>query len=280
MPQTTMTQNPATLLAGLIADSGDVSDVRSAIVEESAGIEPGLFVVRGTGGDRTARLPVTVAADDDAIMLSLATAASIQTLDTELNGVIGTGLISPPRQIVVTRSTHANQDAVTAVLTILDENGVQQVENLAFADGGGDTPTSVGYASRVISLVIPAQAGTAGTTKIGFGVAFKVGPNELMGVSVRTQKALIDPSSSNNENYEHEDVMPFLRKGRIAVRVENDFRAGDRPLIRFIAGVGEKLGAIRVHDTDSGDCAAVSGVRLISSGSAGDFGVIEVNLPT
>lgn len=109
----------------------------------------------------------SLAADDDAVVTALATAASIQTIGrTAITGVLG-GDFSTPRKITVTRSSHADQDAVTAVLTYVDWYGRTRVENLAFANGGGDAFTSAYPAIRFVSLVIPAQAGTAGTTKIG-----------------------------------------------------------------------------------------------------------------
>lgn len=109
----------------------------------------------------------TLAADDDGIVTALATVASTQTIArTGITGVIG-GDFSTARKITVTRSSHADQDAVTAVLTYVDWYGRTQTENLAFANGGGDSFTSAYPATRFVSLVIPAQAGTAGTTKVG-----------------------------------------------------------------------------------------------------------------
>lgn len=109
--------------------------------------------------------------DADAILTSLATSASPQTIDTEADGVIGLGEISPPRKITIVRSAHADHDAVTAVLSGLDEFGNAQSENVAFANGGGETLTSTKRYSRFTSLVIPAQAGTGGTTGIGIAAA-------------------------------------------------------------------------------------------------------------
>lgn len=108
-----------------------------------------------------------LAADDDGVVTALATVASTQTIArTGITGVIG-GDFSAPRKITVTRSTHVDHDAVTAVLTYVDWHGRTQTQNLAFANGGGDSFTSTYPAIRFVSLVIPAQSGTAGTTKIG-----------------------------------------------------------------------------------------------------------------
>lgn len=110
----------------------------------------------------------SLAADDDAILTALATAATEQSvLVGQANGAIGRSVISPPAKLTVTRSAHADQDAVTAVLTYQDDEGVPRSENLAFANGGGDSFTSSYRARKFVSLVIPAQAGAGGTTKIG-----------------------------------------------------------------------------------------------------------------
>lgn len=109
----------------------------------------------------------SLAADDDAILTALATSASEQVLDSEANGVIARGTIFPPAKITVTRSSHADQDAVAAVLSYVDEYGRTQSETLAFANGGGDTFTSTYRATRFLSLTIPPQAGGGGSTRIG-----------------------------------------------------------------------------------------------------------------
>ncbi len=106
--------------------------------------------------------------DVDAIVLSVATSNAIQTLSgAGLTGVIGAGAITVPRKITVTRNSHADHNAVTAVLTGTDEFGNAQSENLAFADGGGETVTSTKRYASVVSLVIPAQGGSGGATSVG-----------------------------------------------------------------------------------------------------------------
>lgn len=116
----------------------------------------------------TALAASSLAADDDAILTALATSVSEQSIPaSQANGVIGRAVISPPAKLTVTRSAHADQDAVTSVLTYVDDEGVTRTQNLAFANGGGDSFTSTYRARKFVSLVTPAQAGTAGTTKIG-----------------------------------------------------------------------------------------------------------------
>lgn len=110
--------------------------------------------------------------DANAIVLSVATSNAIQTLSgAGLTGVIGAGSITIPRKITVTRDAHADHDAVTAVLTGTDEFGATQSENLAFINGGGETVTSTKRYASVVSLVIPAQAGSGGMTQVGIAAA-------------------------------------------------------------------------------------------------------------
>lgn len=279
--QTSFSAVPSKARPGMLADEAYNEIVSTVVDHVSAGstIEPGLLVLRTSGGDSAVSTPAAVAADDDAIMTALATSAGVQTLDTELNGVIGTGRISPPRKITITRDNHADHNAVTAVLTGLDENGLPVSENLAFADGGNEVVTSSLYYSYVISLVIPAQAGVGGTTKIGIagvsGVSLEGG--DVVGVSIHRHKALATPSSSNNENYEDGSQMPALKRGRIFVTIENAFRAGDAVLVRLVAAGAEKLGAFRVQTTDGGDAAPCKRARLRSSGGAGEIGILDVD---
>ena len=258
-------------------------DVITGIVEQAAtpaGIAPGLLCVRGTGGDKTVRVPVTVATDADAISgTAIATSNATQALDTELVGVIGTGRISPARKVTIQRSSHANQDAVTAVLTGIDQDGKLVTENFSFADGGGDTFTSSNYYSYVVSLVIPAQGGSGGTTEIGINSTFAFGAYELMGIMLREHKALNTQSSSDNEVHEHQTEAPVIRRGYVWVTSETTARAGDQAYARAIAAGAELRGAFRAEGTDSGDSAAVPGVRYVTSvTSAPGLALLEINL--
>lgn len=285
MAQSTFSANPAVALPGMPADVGLTDDI-STIVGEAAGIEPGLFVVRGGTGDERppiAALPGgtggAIAADVDAIVTTHATAASIQTLTVaDANGAVGDDEISPPKKLAFVLSSHANWDATTAVITYEDENGIQQSENLAIPDTGGVTLTTTGYASRFISLVIPAQSGTGGSYTVGTAASATLAGSEVMGVSVRTHHARLDLASSGTDTYEDETSMPVRRQGRIWMVIENAFKAGDRVFARAVATGAEKLGAARVADTDSGDAIAVPGASMFTSGDAGALGIVELDM--
>lgn len=277
--QTSFTAAPSIATPGMLADCSWNEMINTVVDRSGSTVPPGVVVLRTSGGDFSASpVPSTaIVADDDAILTALATAASTQTLDTEADGVVALGRISPPRKITVTRSSHANQDAVSAVLTYIDKDGIVRTQTLAFADVGGDTFTSTYEASYFVSLVIPAQAGTGGTTKIGLDTNVSLDGGDVLGVSVHTHKALISPSSSDNENYEDEDVMPVLTRGRIYVKCETSFRAGDVPYVRLIAAGAEVYGAIRAHDSDAGDAFPWTKARIITSGSANGFALLEIN---
>jgi hypothetical protein len=278
MAQTTVSAVPTKAYDGQLADEAP-NDIISTRVDESAGIDPGLVVMRTANGDDTAGLVPAVALDVDSIKTNIGSTAGTQNFTTaDFNGVIGAGRISPPALLELVFSSHADWDATTATITGLDENGVPITDTIAIPNGGNATVLTTKYFSRVLTLSIPAQTSTGGTATFGTAASVSMDGGDVLGISVRTQKTLITPSSSNNEHYEDEDLMPVLRHGRIFVKVENAFRAGDVPMVRAIAAGAEKLGAIRAHDTDSGDCFPLRRARLLSSGSAGEYGLLEVNL--
>jgi hypothetical protein len=118
-----------------------------------------------------------VVSDNDAIVTSHATVASILTLSgAGLNGVIGVGAISPPRSISIGTTSHSGSynivDAITVTGTDADGNvttgtgtltqvnGNETIEVFAGADGVD------GFAS-VTSVAFPAMNDTAGHLLVG-----------------------------------------------------------------------------------------------------------------
>jgi hypothetical protein len=284
MGQTVFTANPPVAYPGMPADSGFTDDI-SAIVDEADGIEPGLVVFRG--GTRLERPPLAIlppeaaaAADVDAIKTNIGSTAGVQSFTTaDFNGAVGAGRISPPAKIDLVLSSHADWDATNATLVYEDEHGVRQTETLAIPNGGNATVSSTGYASKVISLSIPAQSGTGGTATLGTSASKSFSGGDILGIAVRTHHTRLDLSSSGNEVYEDATSIPVRRRGRIWVEVENAFEAGDRPLVRLTATGAEKQGAIRVGDTDSGDAVYLPSAVMTTGGGAGDLGILEINLP-
>lgn len=278
MPQTSMQASPDKGSPGLIAYGDSVNlDIISTLVEDTADIAPGLCVVRGIGGDRTARLPLAVAADVDSLIVTLPSSGIQVVYDSagEFDGAVSLGRLYQPKRVVLVLDAQADWDATTATLVYEDENGLRVTELMSIPNGGNATVTSDGFASAVISLTVPAQTGAGGSATLGNNAEASFnGSLDVLGISVLTAKT-ISSSSSDNENYEDEDQMPVLKEGCVWVECETDFEAGQQALVRSIAG-GSGLGAIRAGDTDSGDCFAWERARFRTSGSAGELGVLEL----
>ena len=112
-------------------------------------------------------------ADVDAIVeTARATSASIDTLSgpTIMDGTVGEGTMSPPRNVTITSDTHADFDAVVVVVTGTDIYGNTITDNITLTDGGNATDAGTVAFATVVSLVVPAQGGTNGTYTVGFGV--------------------------------------------------------------------------------------------------------------
>jgi len=110
------------------------------------------------------------AADVDAIVTSVATAATVQTfLGAGLDGVVGAGVMDPPRNITITSDLQADHDAVAVVIdgTDIDDNVVQ--DTITKTDGGNVTDVGVIAFKTVTLITVPAEAGAAGLMEFGFG---------------------------------------------------------------------------------------------------------------
>lgn len=110
------------------------------------------------------------AADPDAIVEALATVASAVVLSgDDLDGVIGAGEISPPRNITITTAGGTPADApATATITGLAVDGSAQTETINV----GQTATTVAGAKAfayVESISMPAADGTDATLTFGIG---------------------------------------------------------------------------------------------------------------
>lgn len=281
MPQTTVTSSPAVAVAGMLADTGP-NDIISTRVDAAAGIAPGLFVFRTDNGDLAAGFPSSIAQDVDAIKTNIASAAAPQALTTaDFNGAIGDDRIFPPAKIELVLSSSTDWDATSATLTGLDENGLPVSETLSIPNNGNATVTSSNYYSYVTALSIPAQTGAGGTATLGVSATRTLDGRDCLGVSVIDASKTLESSlsSSNNEVFEDETVMPVLKKGRIRVDVETAWKAGDCPLVRLVATGAEKLGATRAGSTDSGDALPFRRARFADSGSAAGVGTLELLLP-
>jgi hypothetical protein len=278
--QLTVTPVPVNLLAGQLFDDDDYQDVVDSVVDQVASIAPGLVVMRTTGGDRAAQQPPAVADAPSSIKTNIASAAGAQDFTTaDFNGAIGAGRISPPAKLELTTSASANWTTGPATATGLDENGVPITDSIGIDAGGGTTNKGSKFFSRVLTMHVPAQGGAAGTATLGTSTDVTLDGGDVLGVSVHEHKALVLPAVDNNELYEQGTSMPVLRHGRIGVKSETMFRAGDVPMVRVTPnGLNTTLGSVRAHDNDAGTCVPFRRARYVSSGQPGDIGVLEVNL--
>lgn len=110
------------------------------------------------------------AADDDAIKTAIATVASTITYSgAALNGAIGAGAISPPRNITITTAGVTPADApATATITGTAIDGSAQTEVINV----GQTATTVAGAkafATVTSIALSPGDGTAATLAFGTG---------------------------------------------------------------------------------------------------------------
>jgi hypothetical protein len=152
-------------------------------------------------------------ADVDAIKTSAASSNAVQSFTTaDFDGVVGDGEMTPPRNITVTTSTHADIDAVAVVITgkIRNADGqlVDQTDTITLTDGGGATDAGVQPFSTVETVTIPAQSGSGGAVSVGFGAAIGLSAKiksrggiikplrELAAGAIATNGTFTNPTSS------------------------------------------------------------------------------------
>lgn len=230
-------------------------------------------------------LAAPAAADTDAIIETIGSTAGEQTLDgDDLDGVIGGGLIFPPRNLVFTHNGHSDWDATTGIVRGLDEYGREQTESFSIPNGtggGAQAVTLTKIFSRVISLFIPTQTGTSGTADLGTGT--KLGPlteRFALGV-VRYLAAKEKPRNlSPDAEYLELEHLALVKKGRIWVPVEEAVTDGQQAYVRLVATSEERVGSWR-HDRDgteaAPDAVPVIGARFASNSELdadGDLGAL------
>ena len=128
------------------------------------------------------------AATTGAIMSAIATSlAAVTYQGAQLNGSVGQGVLSPPRNITVTTAgttpTHA---PATAVINGLDAFGRALSETITGVNGGAATYSGVKCFSKVTSVVLPVGTGTDATISVDTGVV--IGLSQLP--KLRTGQAL------------------------------------------------------------------------------------------
>jgi hypothetical protein len=157
---------------------GNQSPIKKHLVRGTGGVQAEIRDVREDIGTVLAPMcALTVeeftdppAADIDAIKTSIASSAAQQVYSgTALNGVVGRNTMSPPRNITVTASSHADIDAVGVLVEGKDVNGRTISETLTLPNGGGSTVLGQKAFASVSRITVPAQSGTGGLLSFGFG---------------------------------------------------------------------------------------------------------------
>lgn len=274
------TSAPAKAFPGLLADDGP-HDIGSVSVDALAAVPPGVLILRTTGGDYAGDVPPALAAAaPSSIKTNIVSSLSVQNLVIgDFNGAIGAGKIPLAARVILVLSNNAHWLAANATLSGLDENGIPVSETLAIPANGNATLTSSRFYSRVTGLSLPAGGGTAGTATLGTSASITLDGMDVLGISLREHHARMVPSENDNENWDDGMEMPVLRQGRVYVKMENAFRAGECPLVRLVAVGAEQRGAFRGSgDTDGGDSFPFRRARVLNSGAANEFAVLEVRL--
>lgn len=275
--QTSVTSDFARGLAGQVADLAPV-DILSKVAEGA--VNPGVLVKAGTLPETDATvLTAAPVGDVNGWIETIGSTAGTQTLTgASIDGTLGGTEIAPAINVVLVLDSHADWDATTAVVTGQNYNGNVVSEDFSIPDGGNATVTGSVLFRTVTSLYIPAQSGTGGTATLGTGTVLSpVTGRDVLGLS------LLDATQpGDDEDYDDADTMKVGRKGHFYVLAEETIVAQDPVFVRYIAGGGETVGALR-NDEDgtvitAPDCALLEGARFIRGGTTAIPAVLELDL--
>lgn len=286
--QTSYDTDPAIARAGMLADTRLMKFTASRLASGPIKAGLGVFRVPGYGqpGTRVAdpgqvyqNPSPAAAADVDAIIATIASAATEQTLaSADADGVVGVAEMHPARRLTLVLDSHADWDATTAVMTYVNQDGQTVAESLSIPNGGNTTLTITGYARQFVSLYIPAQSGTGGTATVGVAILDSgVTLADFEGVALydaSEEPYLTTPAASAAE-YGDGDTIPVLYKGSVWVETEDACSAGDPVYVRIGAGSGgSQLGAFR-NDDDTSTAVLVTNARFARDSSAGALNRVE-----
>lgn len=267
--QTTYAAGPTAAVAGMIVEQD--ANVRSRVA--SAETVAGQLAIRGTSDGQARALAVgdVPAADDDAIMTLQPTAITAQVCTgATLDGVVGTTVFWPPRNVTLSLNSHADWDPSTIVVEGLDAFGAPISEAFEVPNGGNVVLTGVLAFSRVINVKIPPQTGTTGTLNVGLGVS--IGPIDRKVEGIAVYDATREP-----EAYAAYEDMPVLRRGYIYVTSETAATKGDPVYVRFVVAGAEVYGAFRATP-DSTDCGLLLAARYAETITGAGLAKLELTL--
>ena len=150
----------AHLVRGIGGLKGEVSDLRGDVLDSMAPL----------AAIAVEEFIDPAAAASTAIKTTVASATTVEVFEgAALNGSVGGGVMSPPRNLTITQNANADIDAVDVVIEGLDINGDVITDTITMTDGGGATDSGSKAFASVVRITVPAQSGTAGTFAFGFG---------------------------------------------------------------------------------------------------------------
>lgn len=148
--------------------SGEVADLRSDVDKGFESVEAQSMPIY------VDEFVDPVAADTDAILTSQSSSDTRQEYTgSDLDGVVGTDEMVPPRNITITTSASADIDAVDVIVRGFIRNAdgelVAQEEDITLSDAGGATDSGTRAFSTISEIIVPEQSGGGGTLEVGFG---------------------------------------------------------------------------------------------------------------
>lgn len=248
-------------VAGELYDIG-FNNVLSPVNPGPSNIFPGFGVAKVIGQDLQVRLP-----QQDIVTLGISTAlvASNSTVVT-LNGVA----LTP---VVYATSNAATLTAIAALIAA--QPGVAS----AVSDGSANIQVNADQGYSVTATAVT----TAGAGQPTWTPTYS-NDNVFYGVSVYIQNKmnLYGPQgSAGAAPYIPGDAVAVLTRGRIYVTVENNVTSDSPVYWRMIPTLSNPLVGTFRSDSDSGNAILLSSnmVRWITSASAGNLAVLEINQP-
>lgn len=247
-------------VAGELYDIG-FNNVLTPVNSVEDAIYPGLGVAKVIGQDMQVRLPHQGIA---AVTLSAPLSASNSTVVT-LNGLA----LAP---VVYATSNAATLTAIAALIAA--QPGIASA-----ASNGTDTITITAEQGLPVTATFVTSGGSAVTWTTVYS-----NDNVFYGIAIYIQNKmnLYGPQgSAGAAPYIQGDAVSTLTRGRIYVTVENQVTSDGPVYWRMIPTVGNpQVGGFR-GDSDGGNAILLSSniVRWITSASAGNLAVLEVNQP-
>lgn len=166
--------NPGSTFSGMVAAKPHLVDGKHGVPGEVDDLRQDLKKVVGPMAPLTMdEFTNPIAADTNAIKTSVASNVLAQSYSgTALNGVVGAGTMSPPRNFTVTTDDSATTWQDHVHVTGLDELGNTITEQIALANN--TTISSTKPFAKITQIDVDPQADGAGLLEFGFGVSIGV----------------------------------------------------------------------------------------------------------